>query len=335
MYHIFISSPNFIFLLCRHCVSVWEKKQAKETMKLERLLASRLEFYQGFREPTRAIQLVALSKLQGLNYRLKGRQKSLVILHHIFDSGVNMSTANRYVIIIIGTDKSCCGALNANLFASSRELINRLEDAAKDIELIPFGDKAKHFVKKEYRRYHKLSFMNVDKEYPSFSLAAIILERIMKRQIRPVYRRKRRLIVSKYVIVFSRYISISHQRISAYISFSPEVLKRYFLWSQARLQKKNKMLYAFMRKKSNPERWIGLSYLYNLFYFTGSLALLDATEEHEYSELGARATTMENAYNNIKDIIDRVRLAYNRVRQDTITTDLVEIVSGQLFARND
>lgn len=80
---------------------------------------------------------------------------------------------------------------------------------------------------------------------------------------------------------------------------------------------------------------VGLSYIYNLCHFTFVLALLDALEEHEYSELGARATSMENAYNNLQDIIDEVRLDYNRVRQDTITTELVEIVSGLLFARND
>lgn len=302
-------------------------------MKLERLLASNLEFYQGSRELTRAIQLVALSKLQGLNYRLKGRQKSLVILQHVFDSGVSISGAKKYVIIIIGTDKTCCGALNVNLFGSSRELINRLEDAAKEIELIPFGEKARHFVKKEYRRYHKLSFLNVDKEHPSFSLAAIILERVMKRQKRPVYKQRNK--VDKYIIVFSRYTSISQQRISAYISFSPDVPKRFFLWPQTRLFKRQKFFYAFLRRKSTTKRWIGLSYLYNPFHFTAAVALSDALEEQEYSELGARATTMENAYNNIKDIIDNLRVLYNRVRQDTITTDLVEIVSGQLFARND
>lgn len=313
------------------CLSIYVT--AERSMKLERFLASRLEFYQSFRELTRAIQLVALSKLQSLNYRLKGRQKSLVILKHLFDSGVSMLGAKKYLIIIIGTDKTCCGALNVNLFASSRELINRLEDAAKEIELIPFGEKARHFVKKEYRRYHKLSFLNVDKEYPSFSLAAIILERLIKRQKRQVYKQRNK--VDKYIIVFSRYVSISQQRISAYILFSPDVLKRFFFWPQTRLLKKHKFLYAFLRRKSSTKRWIGLSYLYNLFYFTAAVALLDALEEHEYSELGARATTMENAYNNMKDIIDEVRLEYNRVRQDTITTDLVEIVSGQLFARND
>jgi len=301
-------------------------------MKLERFLASRLEFYQNFRELTRAIQLVALSKLQGLNYRLKGRQQSLVILRHLFDCGLNMSSAKRYVIIILGTDKSCCGALNVNLFAATRELISRLEDAGKEIALVPFSEKALVFAKKEYRRYHKLTFLFFEKEHPSFSLAAIIMEYILKRQIYPIYKQRRS--VDKYIIVFNRYINIAQQRVSAYVLFSPELIKRLFFFPLSRLRR-YRFFRTFLLKKNHSRRMVGLSYIYNLCHFTFALALLDALEEHEYSELGARATSMENAYNNLQDIIDEVRLEYNRVRQDTITTELVEIVSGLLFARND
>ena len=39
-------------------------------------------------------------------------------------------------------------------------------------------------------------------------------------------------------------------------------------------------------------------------------------------------TAMENASNNATEMIDKLRLKYNRQRQAVITTELTEIVAG-------
>ncbi len=46
------------------------------------------------------------------------------------------------------------------------------------------------------------------------------------------------------------------------------------------------------------------------------------------SEHGARMTAMENATNNAKEMIRTRTLTYNKLRQEKITTELTEIVSG-------
>src|SRR5262249_28671267 len=53
-------------------------------------------------------------------------------------------------------------------------------------------------------------------------------------------------------------------------------------------------------------------------------ALLEAVA----SELGARMTAMDNATTNASDMIERLTLSMNRARQATITTELMEVVSG-------
>lgn len=50
--------------------------------------------------------------------------------------------------------------------------------------------------------------------------------------------------------------------------------------------------------------------------------------ESAASEHGARMTAMDSATNNAGDMIDRLTLQYNRARQDAITTELIEVVSG-------
>ena len=50
--------------------------------------------------------------------------------------------------------------------------------------------------------------------------------------------------------------------------------------------------------------------------------------ESAASEHGARMTAMDSATNNAGDMIDRLTLQYNRARQDAITTELIEVISG-------
>ena len=50
--------------------------------------------------------------------------------------------------------------------------------------------------------------------------------------------------------------------------------------------------------------------------------------ESAASEYGARMTAMDSATRNAGDVIDRLTLQYNRARQDAITTELIEVISG-------
>jgi len=51
------------------------------------------------------------------------------------------------------------------------------------------------------------------------------------------------------------------------------------------------------------------------------------------SEHGARMSAMDSASKNAGEMIDRLTLQYNRVRQAVITTELVEIISGAASIR--
>ncbi len=50
--------------------------------------------------------------------------------------------------------------------------------------------------------------------------------------------------------------------------------------------------------------------------------------ESAAAEHGARMTAMDAATNNAADMIESLTLTYNRIRQASITTEIIEIVSG-------
>ena len=58
---------------------------------------------------------------------------------------------------------------------------------------------------------------------------------------------------------------------------------------------------------------------YNMYY-----ALIDSLA----AEHSARMQAMENATNNASDRVNMLTLAYNKARQESITTELIEIISG-------
>lgn len=58
------------------------------------------------------------------------------------------------------------------------------------------------------------------------------------------------------------------------------------------------------------------------------IQIFRAMLESEASEQGARMTAMEAATNNAEEMIEKITLHVNRVRQASITTEIIEIVSG-------
>ncbi|KAI7985346.1 hypothetical protein LOK49_LG14G00546 [Camellia lanceoleosa] len=56
--------------------------------------------------------------------------------------------------------------------------------------------------------------------------------------------------------------------------------------------------------------------------------MFNAILENACSEQGARMSAMDNSSRNAGEMLDRLTLTYNRTRQASITTELIEIISG-------
>ena len=59
-----------------------------------------------------------------------------------------------------------------------------------------------------------------------------------------------------------------------------------------------------------------------------ALQFYHALLESSAGEQAARMTAMDNATRNASEMIDRLALTYNRLRQAAITEELTEIISG-------
>ncbi|KDO65734.1 hypothetical protein CISIN_1g040116mg [Citrus sinensis] len=68
--------------------------------------------------------------------------------------------------------------------------------------------------------------------------------------------------------------------------------------------------------------------LQNLAEFQFSCVMFNAVLENACSEQGARMSAMDSSSRNAGEMLDRLTLTYNRTRQASITTELIEIISG-------
>ena len=58
--------------------------------------------------------------------------------------------------------------------------------------------------------------------------------------------------------------------------------------------------------------------------------IFQAILEAQASELASRMTAMSAATNNANDMIETLTIQYNKARQDKITQELTEVISGSL-----
>ncbi len=59
-----------------------------------------------------------------------------------------------------------------------------------------------------------------------------------------------------------------------------------------------------------------------------ALQIYQAILESQASEHAARMVAMRNATDNAKELVGALQLAYNKVRQQAITNDILDIVGG-------
>ena len=85
------------------------------------------------------------------------------------------------------------------------------------------------------------------------------------------------------------------------------------------------MKHMKLYKKPIPDKNSMSPALYDLYI---SSNLYTAYLNNLASEQSARMTAMENASKNAKELVEKLRLEYNKARQARITMELVEIISG-------
>ncbi|MFP4174023.1 MAG: ATP synthase F1 subunit gamma [Candidatus Hydrogenedentota bacterium] len=203
-------------------------------------------------------------------------------------------------LVVITADRGLCGGFNAILVNETLRLL-REQFASRTVKLSVVGWRGSETLRRRGAEL-EAAYSQVDDDSPQ-RLGRTIANRFME-----AYRAEE---VGEVYCLFNEFRSAINQ---------PLRLER-LLPMQAEGDRQDPTV-DFMYEPSAEEVLDHL--LVNYLRVEMSRMLREAAA----SEHGSRMTAMDSATNNAGEVIDRLTLQYNRVRQDAITREVIEVVSG-------
>lgn len=294
-------------------------------MKGMREIRSRIKAVKSTGQITRAMQLVAASKMKKAQTRAaSGRDYTLLLMDliDILDPHLTAKfqelfgvrkNQDRRLIIVFSTDKGLCGVLNTNLF-------KRISALEGDCEFIAVGAKAARFISATGR---KLLAQFKISDNISFS------------EIRPIVE----LAVSEYRENRVGTIEVLYPAFINTIKQEPELVKIVPIDDLDNFIDRMRVKYkADLAGRKTDAREIQfepslgeLMYELPLYYIKNIVyhMALDA----KASEQSARMVAMKGASDNAESLMAALTLEYNKARQTAITTEITEIAAASAISQ--
>ena len=266
---------------------------------------------------TKAMQMVAASKMRRAQQNaLAGRpyaalmNKVLVSLQQRTDHKLHplleVRPVKKELVLIISTDKGLAGALNTNLF---REVAHF--DPANTVYVVQ-GRKARQFVTRTKREL--LADFEL-KDAPSFvetkPIAKFYTEKFLNHE------------VDKVSVVYTHFINTVNQK-PVIETLLPITEFDFVKHGEASAETNADPLVGYLFEPS-AEAVLDIMLPYYLQYQVYQMILDARASEHS-----ARMVAMKNATDNAKEFIRDLTLEYNKMRQASITTELLEIATAQM-----
>jgi F-type H+-transporting ATPase subunit gamma len=205
------------------------------------------------------------------------------------------------LLVLITSDMGKAGAFNANLIKGAQRFIEEHAGAAVKMELI--GRKGRDFFRKrgaEITGEH-IGLAAKAKYEDAVAIARRAIETYSNEEIDAVY------------LLYNEFKSLSSQKLTLTRVLPVEVLQRTEPLDYIFEQPPAEMLGALL------PRYVELELYYAML-------------ESGAAEHAARMIAMEAATSNAGEMIDKLTLYMNRVRQASITKEIIEVVSGAAAA---
>lgn len=270
-------------------------------------IKSRIKSVEGTMQITKAMELVATSKLRRAKEKVEKARpyyevltEAILNLKNSNDASsllwFNPKVSKKTLYIVIAGDRGLAGGYNANVFRLA-EALSKNEDAL----FIPIGKKALEYFKhrKKSIASEKFGYVQDVGVGDSMEIAEIASALFKSGE------------VGKVSLVYTKFVSMITQTpvYEELLPFSSESEKS----GEASMPVFD-IDVEEMLDKLVPEYVGGIVY--------------SAVCEASAAESGARRTSMNSANKNAEEMIGTLMLKYNRARQAVITQEITEIVSG-------
>ncbi len=214
-----------------------------------------------------------------------------------------------HLIVVATADRGLCGAFNANIVKKARQIARQLIADGKEVKFLCVGSKGYDMLKRDHaRRIVDVIDMKSVKRV-GFDDAHEVARRVLSMFDKGEF--------DVCTLVFSEFVNTLTQR-PKQLQLIPASLPEEE--ESAPDTGAPQAEYDFEPEEEEILR--------DLLPRNVATQIFRALLENAAGEQGARMTAMDNATRNAGELIDNLTLTYNRMRQDQITKELIEIVSG-------
>ncbi len=281
----------------------------------------RIESTKNTQQITRAMKLVSAAKLRKAQHQIVNmRPYAHSILKVIANIAVTRRVQHpliqpkedvkRLLLIVLSSDRALCGGFNAQINKYTEQYIKSNKNKYETIDFIFIGRRTFEYFSKKGLKIIE-SIQKLDKDI-SYGLASKIADRIMHFYLDGSYDEIR--------FIYNEFRSAISQTVVCETLLPVNLEKATLSATEGAPQPGFSVDMLF---EPSPEAIIE-----DLLAKHFSVQVYRCMAESVAAEHGARMTAMENATNNAKEVLSRLTLTYNKLRQEKITTELIEIVSG-------
>jgi F-type H+-transporting ATPase subunit gamma len=290
----------------------------------ERILRRRIKSVQSTKKITRAMELIAASRIVKAQQRVAAArpysEQVTAVMANLAAGGAGLDhpllagrdQVKRVGFIVISADRGLAGAYNSTVIRAGERALLAHRAEGRDYELTLAGRKAEGYFR--YRDYRIGEAFSGFSEVPSYENAREVAQAAMARYERGSGEEGG---VDQVELVYTRFFSMGSQRV---VNVRLLPLEREAMADAATAGDGPQAAYEF-----EPEPGQILERLMPR-YVEGRVfaAMLDAAA----SEQAARQRAMKAATDNAQELIKTLSTIANKVRQAGITTEIMEIVGG-------
>lgn len=260
---------------------------------------------------TRAMKMVAAARLRRAQDRIVAARPYSAALRQVLASVASrvgekdhplLQTRDekKILLLVVTGDKGLAGAFNTNVLKAAQNAIQ--SRGWTDLQLIPIGRKANdHFKRRSIPVRHQAVniFQALGLEHGR-ELATIITDDFVSGKVDAVY------------VVYNEFRSVISQVVN---------VERILPLERPKVDEAAPPVeYVY---EPAPEKILSELLPRHIEFQIYRVLLDSAAAEH-----GARMTAMDAATRNAGELIESLTLSYNRIRQASITREIIEIVSG-------
>lgn len=308
-----------------------------------REIKHRVKSVKNIRQITRAMQLVATSKMRRAEQKARGADAyaygALGILNRLTNAAVEVrehrywreTAENKTVaLILITTNRGFCGGLNVALFGKTAAFAEEMQSRGLDLAVVTVGRKGRAFARRLGLR--------IVADFSEKSAGAAI------RDIAPIAH----IATSEFgegaygavYVAYNQFINTLVQKptIGKILPMSAELFRE-ITETNDRAREALFRKDTFGGKNSPPDSAEKQAYLFEpdpvkvfeeLVPELIRIEIYKAVLEAEASEHSARMVAMKNATDKAGDLISDLQLVYNQARQASITREIAEISGGAM-----